>query len=162
MHWAENCTFSTAEEKKGFKDKIAAIEAWVGPARPNRNQASSTNAGVDLSSKSIPCIRHDNDDNSSNENDAPSCIMTVLDSKASLDVIGRYNDDSDEYSASTTLNERAVIQTIGNIEKNDTISLQIALTKKDEKPNQKNFSRAWNVPSTALHLISGRMALKIF
>lgn len=161
MHSADDCEHSSVEEKKAFKYKVAAAKARNGPARSTRSQLFSADDATSSSSKSVGRLREDKKGCDEKDNDnSTSCIMTVSDSKASIDATGLCDDASDGSIASTTLAERAVIKGIGKIEAIDTDWLEVALTEKDNKPKLYKLSRAWCVPSTALHLNSGRLALK--
>ena len=60
---------------------------------------------------------------------------------------------------SHTLDEREVLNDIGKFEMIETVSLEVALTKTEEKFKKYAFSRAWCVPATVLHLNSGSLAL---
>ena len=94
------------------------------------------------------------------DDDKPSCIMTLSDGKTQLDTKGRCDDGSDENIASPSVAERAAVMGIGKIEAIKTVRLEVALTKKDTTPQSYEFSRSWSVPATVLNLNSGRLALK--
>lgn len=139
MHWIDDCEYSSAAEKNTFKDRLVAAKAKDGLARSTRSQTSSIGDAASSTSMSVGRLRQDKA-KANMDDESPSCIMTVSDSKASVDVTGRRDDGSDEIIASTVLAERAVIKGIGKIEAIDPISLEVALTKKDEQPKLYTFS----------------------
>lgn len=151
IHWISDCTESTEEDKKTYRDELAASKARDGPSRSTRSQTAEA-------SKSVKRVQAGTD---ANDKGQPSCRMTVQDNSTSLDITGRCDDGSDVSLASKEVAEKAVLQGIGKFESIKTVNLEVALKKTGEGPPVKfPFSRAWTVPSTVLHLSAGQMALK--
>lgn len=94
------------------------------------------------------------------DNECPLCWLTIQNVQATLNVVKRCDDGSDETLASKELVEKAALWGIDKLKTNSTVSLKVALTKKSASA-EFFFSRAWTVPSTILHLFPGRLALKI-
>lgn len=85
--------------------------------------------------------------------------MSALNVRTAVEVAKRYKDSSYESLASKELTEKAVLKGIGKLEAIPTVSIKVALSKKSETA-EFCFSRPGTVPSTVLHLSSGRLALK--
>jgi len=149
FHWMSDCTESTETEKAHYRAELATLKAQDGPSKSTRGQASKT----------VSRLKQEPDTTGRDDGDQPSCRMTVQDTRASLGVIGRCEDGSDETLVSKEIAEKAVLQGIGKLEAVATVRLEVALKKKGSKATFP-FSRAWTVPSTVLHLSSGRLALK--
>ena len=154
LHWISDCTESTDAEKKKFREELAAQKASDGPSKSTRGQKAEAAAAA----KSVGRLK-DGKSNADGNNDNPSCRMTVQDIRTSLDIIGRCDDGSDETLASKEVAEKATLQGIGKLESIETVRLEVALKKEGQKATFP-FSRAWTVPTTVLHLSSGRLALK--
>lgn len=144
-----------------FQEKAAAARARDGLAQSTRSQVFSAVDAASSRFKSVSRICKDKKRSDDNESgNSPSCIMTVSDSKASIDATGCCNDSSDESIGSMLLAERAVIKGICKIESIDVVQLEAAMADKDKKPKLYKFFCAFRVPSTVLPLNSSRLPLK--
>ena len=149
QHWVADCTEHSVAEKRQYTEEKAVLKVRDGPSKSIRSQTAS---------KSVNRLQQSANDPTDDE-DIPSCRMTVQDVRTTLDVVGRCDDGSDETLASKELAEKAVLKGIGKLEAIETVHLRVALTRKEETAGFA-FSRAWTVPSTVLNLSSGRLALK--
>lgn len=139
------------DEKRAFREEVATPKA---PARPTCLTASQTGnaAGAPKSVSRLQKIYWDT-------NDSSSCHMTVSGVMSSLDVVGQCDDSTDENITKLDVVDKAVIQDVVSIQSISKMRLKVALKKNDDS-TECTFSRAWNVPSTVLHLSIGRLALK--
>lgn len=82
---------------------------------------------------------------------AALCNMTLSDERASLMVMGRCNDSSDNSIASSCVAEALVVNGTGRMKSIDPVTVQVALWQVDAA-QKVNFSRSWYIPPTTLHL----------
>ncbi|PXF43990.1 hypothetical protein BWQ96_06223 [Gracilariopsis chorda] len=59
MDWVDDCEHASAQEKKDFKDKLAAARARDGPAQSTRSQVSLGGNAASSASKSVARLRQD-------------------------------------------------------------------------------------------------------
>lgn len=96
-----------------------------------------------------------------NNKSPPICLMTVQDSKESLDLMGQCNNGRDVSLASKKGAEQSVVMGIGTLHSIETVYFEVASKKTKESPSEKlPVSRAWIVSSTVFYLSSGQMAIK--
>lgn len=147
-----DCAEHTDDEKRQYREDSATIKARD---RPSKFTSSQTPMST---SETVGRLQQPKNDRTDDAN-IPSCRMTIHDVRKTLNVFGRCDDGSDETLAYKELAEKSSLKNIGKLDAIETVRLKVALTKKDET-TQFPFSRAWTVPSTVLHLSSGRLALK--
>lgn len=101
LHCIADCQSSTDKDKRRYKEEVPAAKAGDGTARSVRSQTSN----VDSFSKSVDRFFRRPDE----DNDSPSCQMTVSDVASYLDVVGRCCNRSDENIASHAVAEETVL-----------------------------------------------------
>lgn len=84
--------------------------------------------------------------------------MTLSDDCASLVVVGRSNDGSDDSIASPRVAEASVLKGIGRMKSIDPVTVQMSLQQSDAV-QYFIFFRSWCIARTTLHLSSGRLVL---
>lgn len=84
--------------------------------------------------------------------------MSLSENNTVLDLKGRCDDGNDDSIASPCKAEKAVLKGIEKLKAVPTVSVQVALRKEGEG-NIFTFSRSWTVFRSALHLLSGLLAL---
>eukprot|EP00171_Calliarthron_tuberculosum_P022172 IDg22172t1 len=91
--------------------------------------------------------------------DLVSITTTLVDDKAEIESVARFDDGSDDSLASRSLAEEAVLKGIGKIVAIEPVRIKGALQKISDEAIF-TFSRSWKVPVIILNLKVGRMAMK--
>lgn len=152
FHWMIECHDHKDEKKRQYRTEFVAITARDGPSKLARLQTSAA------TSKSVIRLHHPANDPTDNA-DWPSCQVAVQDVWTTLDVVGRCDDGSKEPLTFKELAEKAARGGNRKLKAIETVYLKVTLTKESETTGFP-FFHGWNIPSTFLHLSSGRPALK--
>eukprot|EP00171_Calliarthron_tuberculosum_P022654 IDg22654t1 len=146
-HKISNCpNCKTAADRQALYDKWRAETDT--PSARTRSRTSGAAASTNKYSGRLVA-----------DEDSPSTHARINDDNASMPVIVRCDDGSDDTLACPTVAEKAVLMGIGKMSAITPIAIKVALVKEGASP-EFTFSRLWKIPEIVLELHAGRLALK--